>query len=73
MTEGQLYGPERKEEKNGRKAAGYQDQHDTYGIKIKKNMITVNNLVYKYRIFLSLKIIRKTLNFLCIKKFVMEC
>ena len=42
MTEGQLYGPEEKEEKDCRKTAGYQDQHDTYVIKIKKNLITVN-------------------------------
>ena len=37
-----------KEEKDGRKAVGYQDQHDTYVIKIKKNLITINNLVYIY-------------------------
>ena len=61
MTEGQLYGPEKKKEKYGRKAAGYQDQHDTYVIKIKNNLITVNNLVYKYRRFLNLRIIRKNL------------
>ena len=60
MIEGQLYGPEKKkEEKDGRKTTGYQDQYDTYVMKIKKNLITVNNLVYKYRRFLSLRIIRK--------------
>ena len=45
-----------KEKKDGKKAVGYQDQYDTYVIKIKKNLITVNNLVYKYRRFLSLGI-----------------
>ena len=50
---------EKEADKNGRKAAGYQDQHDTYVIKIKKNLITVKNLVYKYIRFLSLRIIRK--------------
>ena len=38
--------------KDGRKTAGYQDQHDTYVIKIMKNMITVNNPIYKYKRFL---------------------
>ena len=53
MTDRQLYGVEKKEEKYGKKATGYQDQHNTYVIKKKKNLITVNNLVYKYIRFLS--------------------
>ena len=42
MLQGQLYGPVKKEVKGCRKTAGNQNQHDTYVIKIKKNMITVN-------------------------------
>ena len=59
----------RNEEKDGKQATEYQEHHDTYAMKIKENLITVNDLFYKYRRILIVKDIRKaSIIFLCVKK-----
>ena len=44
---------------DSRQAAEFQEDHDTYVMKITKNLITVNDLLYKFRRILIVKTIRK--------------
>ena len=46
---------EKKDDRDGRQAAEYQENHDTYDKKIKENLTTVNDLLYKYRRILIVK------------------
>ena len=38
----------KKNDKDGRQVAEYQENHNTYDKKIKENLITVNDLLYRY-------------------------